>query len=213
MRQSLFAILAVFVILPSVAESRVEDERSLLFSVHLDGSRIGYHRFELLPDEQGVDVVSEAEFDVDFLFFNAFTYRHLNRESWDGQCLETIDAETRENDKQFSVVGRRVDDRFVIETDGDAQTLQSCVMTFAYWNPEFLDQSKLLNPQSGEYLPVEVEALGEREIIARGQTVTATAYRVTAKDRELTVYYSDKGKWVGLESVARNGKIIRYELS
>lgn len=213
MRHVFLVILAALVVLPPVADARIDDERSLLFSVHLDGSRIGYHRFKLLPDKEGVDVVSEAEFNVRFLFFDAFTYRHLNRESWDGQCLERIESETRENDKQFSVVGRRVDNRFVLESDGESEALESCVMTFAYWNPEFLEQPRLLNPQSGEYVPVDVEALGERQIVARGQTVMAAAYRVTAKDRELTVFYSDEGQWLGLESVARNGKVIRYELT
>jgi hypothetical protein len=213
MKKLFLIVLAGSILLSAAVQARVGGERSLLFAVHLDGSRIGYHRFELLPDENGVDVVSEAQLDVRFLFFDAFTYRHFNRESWEGQCLERIESETRENDRKYSVVGRRIEDRFVLETDGDAQALDSCVMTFAYWNPKFLEQSQLLNPQSGEYLPVDVEALGERQIVARGETVTAAAYRVTAKDKELTVYYSEEGQWLGLESVARGGKVIRYELT
>jgi hypothetical protein len=213
MRTLLLVVLLLSIALPPVTHARVGDERSLLFSVHLDGSPIGYHRFDLLPDEEGVDVVSKAEFDVRFLFFDAFTYRHVNRESWDGQCLEKIESETRENDKEFSVVGRRIENRFVLESGGEDEALDSCVMTFAYWNPEFLEQTRLLNPQSGEYVPVEVQVLGERQIMARGETVTATAYRVTAKDRELTVYYSEDGRWLGLESVARGGRVIRYELT
>jgi hypothetical protein len=213
MKTLLITILAMLSVLPHGASAGVDGERSLMFSVHLDGSRIGYHRFELVPDAEGIDVVSEARFDVRVLFFDAFTYRHRNRESWDGQCLETIESETTENDREFAVVGRRIDDRFVLESGGASESLDSCVMTFAYWNPAFLDQSRLLNPQSGEYVPVDVEALGERRIVARGETVTAAAYRVTAKDRELTVFYSDDGKWLGLESVARGGRTIRYELT
>jgi hypothetical protein len=34
-------------------------------------------------------------------------------------------------------------------------------MTFAYWNPDLLGQSRLLNVQTGEYLDVQVRALGE----------------------------------------------------
>lgn len=213
MRRVLLGIVVALLVLPGAGHASNDSARSLTFAVHLDGSRIGFHRFELMPDEQGIDVVSEAEFDVRFLFFDAFTYRHRNRESWDGQCLEKIESRTRENGREFSVAGQRVDDRFVLESDGEVEALDSCVMTFAYWNPDFLEQSRLLNPQSGEYVPVDVQALGDRQIVARGETVTASAFRVTAKDKELTVFYSDAGQWLGLESVARGGRIIRYELT
>ncbi len=213
MRQLSLIIVVALVLLPAFARAQNEGARSLTFAVHLDGSRIGFHRFELLPDAEGVDVVSEAQFDVRFLFFDAFTYRHLNRESWDGQCLESIESTTRENGRMFSVAGQRVDGRFVLETGGEVEAIDSCVMTFAYWNPDFLEQARLLNPQSGEYIPVDVQALGDRQIVARGETVTASAFRVTAKDKELTVYYSEGGQWLGLESVARGGRTIRYELT
>ena len=94
-----------------------------------------------------------------------------------------------------------------------AEALDSCVMTFAYWNPAFLQQPRLLNPQSGEYLPVDVQPLGKSEVIVRGDTVVASAYRVKARNAELTVWYSDENEWLGLESVAKGGRIIRYELT
>ena len=211
-----FALLVGILLIagaPLTADATLEQKRSWNFAVHLDGSPIGYHRFELLPDDGGLEVVSEARFDVRFLFFNAFSYRHTNRESWDGRCLESIESQTRENDRRFEVQGELVDDRFVLESGGRAEALDRCVMTFAYWNPEFLEQSRLLNPQSGEYVPVDVEPLGKREVIVRGEAVLASAYRVKARETELTVWYSAEDEWLGLESVAKGGRIIRYELT
>ncbi len=210
---ALLAGLLVAALPVTAANAGMDQNRTWNFAVHLDGSPIGYHRFELLPDETGLQVVSEASFDVRFLFFNAFSYRHTNRESWNGRCLERIESRTQQNDRRFTVQGERVRDRFVLETDGRAEALDSCVMTFAYWNPAFLEQPRLLNPQSGEYLAVDVEALGKQEVVVRGETVVASAYRVTARKTELTVWYSDDNEWLGLESVARGGRIIRYELT
>jgi len=208
----LFLLCLVFAA-SSSAVAMVDEPRSWNFAVHLDDSRIGYHRFDVLPADGGVEVVSEARFDVKFLFFNAFQYRHSNREAWDGRCLERIESETRQNDRQFAVMGERKDGGFVVDTGERAEALDSCVMTFAYWNPEFLEQSRLLNPQSGEYLPVDVEPLGKQEVVVRGNTVVASAYRVTARNTNLTVWYSDDNEWLGLESVAKGGRIIRYELT
>jgi len=164
--------------------------RSWDFSVLLDGSNIGYHRFELTQTEGQRWLRSEAKFDVRVLFFNAFRYRHTNTEVWSDGCLEKIKASTQANGKKLAVTGSRVDDRFVIN-DGDATSaLQDCVMTFAYWNPEFLQQPRLLDPQSGEYLEVEVEPVGQQAIVVRGEEVAASVYRVKAKKMELTVWYS-----------------------
>ena len=209
------AIISLCVLFGSAlpAAAMVDGPRSWTFTVHLDDSRIGYHRFDVLPAGEGVEVVSEARFDVKFLFFNAFQYRHSNREAWEGSCLERIESETRENDRRFEVQGERRDGTFVIDNGERAEALDSCVMTFAYWNPNFLEQSRLLNPQSGEYMPVNVEPLGKQEVMVRGDTVVAQAYRLTARNTELTVWYSDDNEWLGLESVAKGGRIIRYELT
>ena len=206
-------VLGVFLLASLPATAMVDGPRTWEFTVHLYDSLIVYHRFVVLPADGGVEVISEARFDVKFLFFNAFQYRHSNREAWDGRCLARIESETRQNDRQFAVVGERREDGFVVDTGEQAEALDSCVMTFAYWNPDFLEQPRLLNPQSGEYLPVEVESLGKQEVTVRGATVVAKAYRVTARGTDLTVWYSDDNEWLGLESVAKGGRIVRYELT
>ena len=198
--------------LTSLAEART-DARSWEFSVLLDGDPIGYHRFELQPAANGLELTSEASFDVSFLFINAFRYRHTNREVWEDGCLRRIEANTRQNGKRFVVNGERVDDQFVLKSGGSVDPLGDCVMTFAYWNPGFLRESQLLNPQSGEYLPVDVEPLGKQPVTVRGEQVLARAWRVTARNTDLTVWYSDNNEWLGLESVAKGGRILRYELT
>lgn len=189
------------------------NSKSWDFSVLLDGDEIGYHRFEMtdLGDERRI--TSEAKFDVRFLFINAFRYRHDNTEVWSDGCLRSIESKTEANRKRFAVTGARDDDAFVVENGSEQNALEKCVMTFAYWDPDFLQQSRLLNSQSGEYLDVEVEELGNDSIEVRGETVPATAYRLTAKTMELTVWYSDDDEWLALESVAKGGRIIRYELT
>jgi hypothetical protein len=86
-------------------------------------------------------------------------------------------------------------------------------MTFAYWNRDFLEQPRLLNPQTGDYVDVEVERLGAETISVRGEEVYASVYRLTAKDTQLTLWYSTDDEWLALESVVQDGRIIRYELT
>ena len=188
-------------------------EKSWDFSVLLDGSKIGYHRFELTQDDRERRLTSEAKFDVRFLFINAFRYRHTNTEIWSDGCLEKIDASTRSNGKELAVSGLRIGDGFVVD-DGKAQnSLDDCVMTFAYWNPDFLRQSRLLNPQTGEYLDVEVERVGQEPVFVRGEEIPASVYRIRASKLDLKLWYSQDDEWIALESVAKGGRILRYELT
>ncbi|MCH9692990.1 MAG: hypothetical protein K0U72_00615 [Gammaproteobacteria bacterium] len=190
-----------------------ESARVFDFAVKLDGDQIGYHRFEIVDDGALLRVTSEAKFDVRFLFINAYKYRHTGNELWDGGCLSEFSANTRVNSKKLNASGSRQDDRFVIAGNSQGSSGSDCVMTFAYWNPEFLKQSQLLNPQSGELLDVDIEALPAETISVRGGDVAASVFRLTAKKMDLKVWYSPDNEWLALESVAKGGRIIRYELT
>lgn len=188
-------------------------KETLTFDVFLDGKKIGYHRFEIDGPRSNAAVRSEASFDVKFLFVTAFSYRHSAEENWAGGCLNELEARTDSNGKQLNVVGTRTDNGFVIDTGDREAELPECVMTFAYWNPGFLEQPRLLNPQTGEYLDVEVEELGNDLVEIDGREIPARSVRLTARKMDITLWYSQNSEWLALESVAKGGRIIRYELS
>ena len=77
----------------------------------------------------------------------------------------------------------------------------------------------MLGKRYGKLIPMIRKALEEADgasvagAVARGETVDARAYRLVARNVELTVWYSDDEEWLGLESVAKGGRIIRYELT
>ena len=197
----------------SVSVADGPSEKTLMFDVFLDGKKIGYHRYEIDGSKRNAAVRSEAKFDVKFLFMTAFSYRHSAEENWEGGCLEEIEARTDSNGKELSVVGERTEDGFVVETGEREAELPECVMSFAYWNPGFLDEPRLLNPQTGEYLDVEVQELGADVVRLDGREVPARAVRLTARQMDITLWYSDNAEWLALESVAKGGRILRYELS
>jgi hypothetical protein len=209
---AVYVIAVAATLFTSIAAAQ-EQFRTWNFSVLLDGSKIGYHTFRVRGDKTLKEVSSEAKFDVKFLFLNAFRYRHSNTETWLGDCLLELDASTNSNGKRFEINGSKTGGSFLVEANAEEKELPGCVMTFAYWNPDFLQQERLLNPQSGEYLDVDVEELGSQSINVRGENVAAQAFRVSAKEMELKLWYSDRGDWLALESKAKGGRIIRYELT
>ena len=208
--QNLLAALLLFATAGAV--SAKESER-VVFDVYLDDKRIGTHSYEFRRSGDTTVVSSNAQFDVKFLFFTAYEYRHTVTERWTDGCLSYIDAETTANGKRQTVDGRTETGVFALAGEDGPRPLEECVMTFAYWNPEFLEQARLLNPQTGEYLPVQVNEIDVDGIDASRSRLGSSAYRLSAKGMKVTVWYSDSGDWVGLESEAKGGRILRYEIA
>ena len=209
----LMATLVLATLATSVSAADGPEDTTLMFDVFLDGKKIGYHRFEIDGPKDSAAVRSEAKFDVKFLFLTAFSYRHIAEENWAGGCLDEIQARTDSNGTEIKVVGERTEDAFVIETGDREAELPRCIMSFAYWNPGFLEEPRLLNPQTGEYLDVEVEELGSDVAKLGSREVPARSVRITARQMDITLWYSESAEWLALESVAKGGRILRYELS
>ena len=207
-------VLTILVAFSSLTAAEPDaSSKTLLFDVFLDGKKIGYHRFDIDGTSSNAAVRSEASFDVKFLFVTAFSYRHSANESWSNGCLDEIEARTDSNGEMLNVIGERTGTGFVVDTGESEAELPKCVMSFAYWNPGFLEQARLLNPQTGEYLDVEVQELGSDLLRIDGREIPARSVRLTARKMDIRLWYSQDSEWLALESVAKGGRIIRYELS
>ena len=215
-RLAVFVMIALAGLVVAV-QAQTEESAELIgrwdFDVYLNEKQVGKHYFEVTEIDGMKRVESEANFKYKILFIPAYRYEHTNSERWADNCLVRFEAKTNANGKRMQARGEKNGAGFKVAGKNGLVELPECVMTFAYWNPKFLEQQKLLNPQSGEYLDVEVEQLERANLTVRGETVAANRYRVTAEKMNLTVWYSDDYEWLALESVAKGGNIIRYELS
>lgn len=183
------------------------------FDVYLNDKKVGKHRFEISGEGGDKQVQSEASFKYKILLITAYRYEHSSEERWMGDCLVEFDASTNANGKKIDVSGERIESGFVVAKEDGPVEPSDCVMTFAYWNPRFLEQPRLLNPQTGEFVDVEVEQVGDELLDVRGRPVMTNRFRVTAEKLDITLWYSTDSEWLALESVAKGGNIIRYELS
>lgn len=211
-------ILLSFLYGPALATAAVADasdgEATVLdFDVYLNDKKVGKHVFSVSESGGEKQVQSKASFNYKIFFISAYQYEHSAAEHWIGDCLVGFDANTNANGKYLQVSGAQSSAGFLVEKGEEPVQLPNCVMTFAYWNHGILEQSKLLNPQTGEYLDIRVEALGDEILNVRGQPVTATRFKLAASEMELTIWYSADNEWLALESIAKGGHIIRYELS
>ena len=184
------------------------------FDVFLDKNKIGKHTFTL---DQNRQLTSRAKFNVKVLFIEAYNYDHTAKEQWKEDCLASLESNTTENKVVSHIKGTKKDAGFEVTDGKTTQILPACTMTFAYWNPKILSQSKLLNPQNAEFLDTKFEKLGQETITVKGQSVEATHYKLkgslNGKNKlNIELWYNEKNEWVALKSITPEGYTINYKL-
>ena len=180
------------------------------FDAILNDKVIGQHTF-IYEDEK---TISNANFKFEYLFMD-FIYQHKSTETWQEGCLKTISSKTDDDGDLYEVSGHIGTDRFLVTTNNKTSELPSCVMTFAYGNPKILEQKKLMNSQSGEYLDVDIQFIREENHIVKGEDILTDLWRIEANiddgDLLIHLWYDKNMNWVSLKSQTPIGDML-YKL-
>ena len=178
----------------------------------MDGKLIGEHTFQLKEEEKFHQLTSNANFKVTLLSIPVYKYKHISQELWNKNCLHSISAVTQDGGDEYKVLGKFDTNTFrLIEPAKEAFSAE-CPMTFSYWNPLMLKQSKLLNVQMGDYVEVEIKSLGKKIIKVRNENLEADSYQLTAPKINIQIWYKDNKEWVKLESITPDDHHISYIL-
>ena len=180
------------------------------FDAVLNDKVIGQHTF-IYENEK---TISNANFKFEYLFMD-FIYQHKSTETWQEGCLKTISSKTDDDGDLYEVSGHIGTDRFLVTTNNKTTELPSCVMTFAYGNPKILEQKKLMNSQSGEYLDVDIQFIREENHIVKGEDILTDLWQIEANiddgDLLIHLWYDKNMNWVSLKSQTPIGDML-YKL-
>lgn len=182
------------------------------FKVFLGKDEIGRQRFDVYSEGDRTQVRVDARFTVKFLYITVYTYRHTNVETWEGTCLREIRAETDDNGESFFVNGIFRNGRLQVRTQAGDWIGEGCIKTFAYWNPEWIKDERLLNSQTGEHQPASILVVGEETIPVQGVPTRTTHRRIVTDKFTIDLWYTLNGRWVALRSTTKKGDTLRYTL-
>ncbi len=180
------------------------------FRVLLDNAPIGAHHYKVSETDGVKEATQDAQFAVKVLFVTAYQYTFKGTEHWQAGCVKDINASTNDNGEKLEVKASRDGDKLAVTATKSKHTLDGCVMSFAYWNPDILRQQKLLNPQTGEYEAIKVADVGHEQITVKGASVNAHHYKITGPKNPLDLWYSDDGVWLQLDSSVAGGRKLQY---
>ena len=186
---------------------RLEDR---VFDVFLDDREVGGHRYHFEGDPSDFRLESRAEFAVKIAFVTVFSYDHEADEHWVDGCLVTLASET-EARREFTVDARRTSDGFSVDTGDGGQTYAwACPWSFAYWNPALRERARLVNPQDGKVFDLSFEALEPAPLTIGERSVRTRRWAMTGEKLDVTLYYDEQDRWLGLDSVVEGGRVLRY---
>lgn len=211
--KAIVLLFAVFVLSrPGFASSAMHDaaDKSWKFRVLLDDTPIGYHQVNIDRENNRKTVHTQASFDVRFLFIPVYTYNHETRESWEDGCLVNINSTTDDNGDNFFISSTEKNSALTIETREGKTSIDGCVRTFAYWDPELLKSGRLLNTQTGEYQTVSIEDLGTGKLAIDDQALQARHFRLSVEGMTIDLWYTMDLHWLALESTTESGAVLRY---
>ncbi len=208
-------IIAVFIavgmcVLPAASDAGSIPTHTWNFTVSLGDKPIGTHTFVLVTHESDSKLVSTAHFDARFVLVYHYHYDHEAVEQWQGDALTSLNATTDDDGKKSVVHVQLIDHR--LEAVGSSSPLSGCEMSFAYWNPAILKQTRLLNAQTGKCESVSFSDLGDQSIPVRGQTVAAHRYALRNAQLSMTLWYSSSGDWLALDAQTPQNKTLHYRL-
>jgi hypothetical protein len=206
----ILAAAGIATLFSSMSLQAAGKDEVLRFQVYLNDNPIGEHTYRIDREGETKRVASRAEFDVDFLFINAYRYRHTSNETFRGECLERILATTDDNGERYSIRGNATGEGFELSRDAATERAEGCIATFAYWDPSLLDRGRLLNPQTGELEPVKVRREGPDRFALTDREVSATRYALDTDELSIDLWYNDDLGWVGLASDVGKGRRLIY---
>ena len=180
------------------SQAQTSTPEKYTFKVFLDDDEIGVQRFFVSSDGTRSQVKVEAQFDVTYFLIPFYSYRHTNSETWEGNCLKEIRAETNDNGESFFVRGTRQRSQIRLHTHAGKSTLEGCIKTFAYWNLDLLQSDRLLNSQTGEWQRVQISKVGNETIPVRGVSTETEHHRIVSDKFTIDLWYTMDHKWVAL---------------
>lgn len=180
------------------------------FTVYRNGSWLGHHRLAFAEEAGRLTVDIDIAFDVKLAFIPLYSYRHMNREVWEGGRLISMSTATDDNGTPFKVEVVRDGDRLLVDGVDGRQEVPGDTQTTSYWNEAALRAGVWLDTQRGQLVRSEVSEKSVETVRVEGVDVEATPYDL-AGDITCTIWYRE-GRWVKLRFLGEDESQIEYTL-
>jgi hypothetical protein len=212
-------LLVASILIPSIfaCASALAKAEDINFRVFLNDDEIGFQQVLLDLNNNQDFVCIESDLKMKVLFSNAYSYQHTTKEVWQNQCLTKLNSDTKEKGEVYfvrtlaSTVKTQGDQTgFSLPSQDGTSKLPGCIRSFAYWDIGRLYAKKLLNAQTGKYVPAQLSEKGNSKLNVGSQMVPVTHYILSEEGTDINIYYDQDDQWVALQTKVKRGRVLSY---
>lgn len=168
------------------------------FDVKRNGKKIGEHFVTFKQENDKLIVNAETKIRVKFLFITAYKFDYKAEEVWQENELKTLTAYTNDNGDVSEV-------NYTYKNDS------SPLYSTNHWNPNVLSADNVLNTITGKTNNVTISKMGWENLSIQDETISALRHDYSGDLKDVTTWYDEKGRWVGLQFKSEDDSIISYE--
>ncbi len=192
------------------ARAAVPPSGTLAFLALRNGSPLGTHRLDFRRDGASLTVAIAVDYVVRIGPIPVFRYALRATETWQGDTLLAIQAETNDDGTRAHMRATREAGRLAVDGSKSGRYVAPPgAIAATHWNRREVE-APMINPQDGELLTFAVARGGMEPVaLASGATVQATRLALTGPSA-LDLWYEPDGTWAGLRAVARDGSVVTY---
>ena len=196
-RRSALTGLGALAATPAAAQRASPTPRDLAFRVTRKGSPMGTLRASFTRDGDRLIVRTRVELAVHAAFIRVFHYTHDSTETWRGEQLLSLEADTHDDGQRYRVratpagEGLRLEGPLATLTVPPRTLTSNCV-----WHPAFTRQRTLIDCEKGRHETLTVETLGQRSLVVMGAPRLATGHRIIVSYARGEVWHDAAGEWV-----------------
>jgi len=183
------------------------------FRIVRNGSAIGTHVLTFERVDNGVDIRIAVDIAVSFGPITLFRYTLRGLEQWRNGAVIHVDATTNDDGTPEHMRADRDADGLWVEGSKTPRYLAPAeAMPATHWDISEL-KNPWINPQDGRLLHPVVQLVGDDALsMPNGATRPATHYALSG-DAKLDLWYDTACQWSALRFLAKDGSLVRYELT
>jgi hypothetical protein len=183
--------------------------KEIVFDVFRDGRPVGFHQVTFARDAEGLAVNAQFELKVDFLFFTAYRFSYQSKARWQNDQLISLDVEVDDDGAKASLRALRGNNGFTVERAETRYTIGQSIYPTNHWHPGVIGEERVLNTLTGRINDITIRPKGSEPVTTEVGDVMAMRFVYTG-DLENEVWYDDKGRWVKMRFLGRDGSTIEY---
>ena len=184
---------------------------TIAFRLIRHGSEIGRHTltFERQGDALAVHIVVDAL--VTFASIPIVRYTHRATETWRGDTLVGLTAETNKNgDHERMSAGRTAEGLVVTGSKTSRYVAPEGAIATSYWNKRMLD-GPMISLEDGVLLRPKIVARGAESIpVASGAMITANHFNLSGAF-DVDVWYDLSDAWASMAVSVADGSEVHFE--